>query len=113
MSDAPSPDVETVLAQHRHPGEFLTVFGEAWLVCSCGTRIDLPVRDNKVSSDEAATLFEAHQAAALRGAGLPEPSVSVPVRVLRGLLDETDYDKSNALHGEVQAILTDWQEATP
>jgi hypothetical protein len=54
-----------------------------------------------------------HDAMADRGAGLPEPSVSVPVRVLRGLLDEADYDKSNALHGEVQAILTDWQEATP
>jgi hypothetical protein len=70
-ADAPSPDVETVLAEHRKPGEFLTVFGEAWVMCSCGTRIDLPVRDDKVSNDDAATLFEAHLAAALRGAGLP------------------------------------------
>lgn len=34
-------------------------------------------------------------------------AVVVPRRLLRGLLDETDYEKSNALHGEAQALLAD------
>ena len=55
-------EIRAVLSQHRHPGVLLTIFGEAWLACSCDERIDVPVRDGKVSGAEAADLFETHLA---------------------------------------------------
>ena len=42
---------------------------------------------------------------ALSGVSGPTDSVLVPKRLLAGLLDETDYEASNALHGEAARLL--------
>lgn len=61
-------DVEAltrVLIEHAHPGEILTVFGEAWIVCGCGQKIDIPVVDDHVSKPEVDRLHAAHVAASV------------------------------------------------
>lgn len=80
------PDFDTiqrvtdVLSEHRHPGELLTVLGDAWMTCGCGAKIDLPVKEGRVSRLHANRLFEAHQAQAIAEAGLLRPEVS-PIRL--------------------------------
>jgi hypothetical protein len=56
-ADAPSPDVETVLGGHR-----IGAFNGSQVACSC---------DRKWRKESE---WRSHLAAALRGAGLPEPS---------------------------------------
>jgi hypothetical protein len=68
LGDAPGDDSEALaalLTLHRRPAEALTVFGEAWMVCGCGERIDIPVRDGRVSQREMHQLHDAHATAAV------------------------------------------------
>jgi len=68
LEGAPGADSEVLaalLGLHRRPAEALTVFGEAWMVCGCGERIDIPVRDAQVNQREVLELHDAHAAAAV------------------------------------------------
>jgi hypothetical protein len=85
-ADAPSPDVETVLAQHVR----LTAMDQPF-ACSC-----------EPGTSDASQSFSDHLAAALRGAGLPEPSGEWRV--------EYGYRPDGSV---IQRRVTEWQEATP
>lgn len=64
-----APDENVVaraLSEHRFPGEFLTALGEAWVICSCGERVNLEVVGGRhVVVEGAARAFEEHQSAAV------------------------------------------------
>jgi hypothetical protein len=58
-------DAWTALDEHQWTGEVLAVFGEAWINCSCGERINLPAAEGKVNGGAVAPAIAAHQAAVL------------------------------------------------
>lgn len=94
-----------VLAEHASPGELLAVFEEAWLPCGCGERIDIPVRDGKVSHQEIRDLSAAHVAAALLASPALQPLLAAAeqrgrVAALREAADDQEWWLTGAMDGD-------------
>lgn len=51
-----------VLAKHVYPGEVNTALTHAWVDCSCGERVDVPVVHLSVNSHDVRDAFCAHVA---------------------------------------------------
>lgn len=90
---APIADrIAELVAEHAHPGELLTVFDEAWMVCGCGLRIELPVVNDAVNVKQANDRWRAHLAT-----------------VLAPLLEEAVREAVDAALAPVEALAGDWE----
>jgi hypothetical protein len=58
-------DIAKVLAEHRYPGQITAALTDAWIECTCGESVPVPVVDLRVTADDVAVAFEWHQAQAL------------------------------------------------